>query len=112
MCQLVIDIGNSRVKYGVFSHDMLVAQAVKDTLTSEDILQLLTNHPIENIIYSSVAASESRLLSENMTAQVPVMELKADTPLPIDNEYGTPATLGKDRLAAAVGAASQYAGHH
>ena len=32
------------------------------------------------------------------------MELTEKTPLPIDNQYGTPKTLGKDRIAAVMGA--------
>lgn len=34
------------------------------------------------------------------------LELTSDTPVPLKNRYGTPHTLGADRLAAAVGAAS------
>ena len=34
------------------------------------------------------------------------------TPLPIDNRYDTPATLGKDRLAAVIGAGALYPGQH
>ena len=36
------------------------------------------------------------------------MELTADTPVPIQNLYKTPETLGKDRLAAIVGAYSLF----
>ena len=32
------------------------------------------------------------------------------TPIPLQNRYGTPDTLGRDRLAAAIGAAAQFPG--
>ncbi|PSR09292.1 MAG: pantothenate kinase [Bacteroidetes bacterium] len=110
MHNLVIDIGNTRVKYGLFSSGVLVDKVVVDQLSLSDILQLATNHRVENIIYSSVsnwlAAPEAAILQNRYR----IMELAATTPLPITLGYTTPATLGKDRLAAVVGAWSCYPG--
>ncbi|MEI6900275.1 MAG: type III pantothenate kinase, partial [Bacteroidota bacterium] len=39
------------------------------------------------------------------------IELDEKTPIPLKNRYQTPATLGKDRLAAAVGGHSLFPGH-
>ena len=39
-------------------------------------------------------------------------QLDTRTPLPVENRYATPETLGKDRLAAAIGAWAQYPGQH
>ena len=41
-----------------------------------------------------------------------MLEFTAATPVPIGNAYLTPATLGRDRLAAAVGAAALYPGRN
>lgn len=54
---------------------------------------------------SSVSGGNLMALMEITGAPV-LLELTADTPVPLENRYGTPHTLGADRLAAAVGAAS------
>ncbi|HBX90279.1 MAG TPA: type III pantothenate kinase, partial [Alistipes sp.] len=41
-----------------------------------------------------------------------VVEFTPATPVPLKNDYLTPATLGRDRLAAAVGAAALYPGRN
>ena len=40
----------------------------------------------------------------------PLLRLGADTPLPVENLYETPRTLGYDRMAAVVGAAERFPG--
>ena len=45
-----------------------------------------------------------------MSETAPLVILDENTPLPIKNLYETPATLGKDRLAAAVGARAIFPG--
>lgn len=112
MRNLVIDIGNSRVKYGVFVDDNLQAEAIATGLYEADIFRLATNHGVENIIYSTVAASPDADWVAKMQRHYRVVELTADTPLPIANAYATPATLGKDRLAAVVAAWYLYPGRN
>jgi type III pantothenate kinase len=110
MQNLVIDIGNTRVKYGLFSGGLLVHTVAANQLSLSDILQLATNHNVENIIYSSVAGWLAAPEAATLQNQYPLMELSASLPLPITLGYHTPATLGKDRLAAVVGALSCYPG--
>lgn len=108
MRNLVIDIGNSSVKYGCFANGELLETATADGVAASDIFRLLTNHQLKNIIYSSVAAGLDADLLEQLAANYRVSELTATTALPIQNAYATPATLGKDRLAAVVGAWGLY----
>jgi type III pantothenate kinase len=112
MRNLVIDIGNSRVKYGCFADGVLFATTSEEKIASADIFQLLTNHQLKNIIYSSVAAGLDVDLLEQLSANYRILELTATTTLPIQNAYATPATLGKDRLAAVVGAQDLYPDTH
>jgi type III pantothenate kinase len=105
MRTLTLDIGNTTVKYGCFEDDVL-----RETATAADKEQVLEIarrwHP-EHIILASVAEPTAELAAE-LSTQVKgkVVEFKpASTPLPIQNAYATPQTLGADRLAAAVGAA-------
>jgi len=76
-----------------------------DQLTVDHLKMLKDEHPqLTKAILSSVKPKDEELigfLSENFEV---FLELDALTELPIENLYETPGTLGKDRLAAAVGA--------
>ena len=105
---LAIDIGNTRVKIAVFDGDNLVFKTVHEDIYPEKILKLSTNHSIKNIILSTVAKSLDENLVKTLKAKYFFIELNEYTPLPVQNLYKTPGTLGKDRLAAIVGAYSLY----
>lgn len=76
-----------------------------DHLTANHVLMLKEEHPqLKKVILSSVKPYDEelkRVLSEEFDQFI---ELDHQTALPIDNLYETPETLGKDRIAAAVGA--------
>jgi len=76
-----------------------------DHLTVAHVKMLKDEHPqLNKVILSSVKPHDgelTRFLSENFEQFI---ELDHRTELPIQNLYETPETLGKDRLAAAVGA--------
>ncbi|HMQ48253.1 MAG TPA: type III pantothenate kinase [Saprospiraceae bacterium] len=99
---LAIDIGNTRVKMGIFDQDQLLQYDVVEKLPLNYLTQWLTNHSIQNIIYCSVG----KVLDQKLQAFLDqhALFLDAHTPIPVTNHYQTPATLGKDRLAAVVGA--------
>lgn len=99
---LAIDIGNTRVKIGVFDQDRLLQYDVVEKLTLNYLTTWLTNHSIKNIIYCTVG----KVLDQTVQAflEQHALFLDAQTPIPVINHYQTPATLGKDRLAAVVGA--------
>lgn len=108
MRNLVIDQGNSKVKYGIFTGNVMEQMVSKDSLSCDEILELATNQQLENIIYSSVAQS----LSENDKGRIEekfcFLELTHQLNIPIENAYATPETLGIDRLAAVIGAYSLF----
>lgn len=108
MRNLVIDIGNTRVKYGIFHQDELVEEQLGATVKLEDISRLATNHRVENIIYSSVAEFWPQEWTALLEQNYRVWGLNEHTALPFVNAYATPATLGKDRLAAVAGAQYLY----
>jgi len=100
---LTIDIGNSRTKLGIFDGETLIERPVLKTPKINEIAHIIDIHGIEGAICSSVAAYPSELddfLRENLF----YIQLETTTPLPIKNDYKTPETLGKDRIAAAIGA--------
>ena len=61
-------------------------------------------------IVSSVCAVDKSIIDALSQKSTHFIELTADTPIPIRSLYKTPETLGKDRLAAVVGAHSLFAG--
>lgn len=106
---LTIDIGNTRTKLGFFEGGKLVKKETIDQLTAESMQAALYNHLVKNCILSSVGKTAPEV-TELLERETAFIELTAQTPLPIENAYATPETLGKDRLAAAVGAWALFPG--
>ncbi len=104
---LCIDIGNTRAKVAVFDNDKEIYFSRNEVLILEEIANIKNQYQIENCILST-----TRILSDDviefLEENFELIILDEDTKLPINNLYGSPKTLGKDRLAAAVGAAFLY----
>lgn len=108
---LVLDIGNTRHKLGLFDQATLLESRVVTDWTPEQICRYGAQNGVSHAMISNVAASGDNLqarLSEFFDCQ----ELTHQTPLPFENRYATPATLGKDRLAAVAGARALLPGQH
>lgn len=110
---LVLDIGNSRIKLALFENNKLSYHVIVDELLPEQIQDLLDNHAgLNNAIVSSVRDYPEELRHILTDSFDNFIELDAKTPVPITNRYQTPQTLGKDRLAAAVGATVLFPQHN
>lgn len=113
MINLVIDIGNSRTKIALFNQDDLMFNVPVNRLTVAHLQMLKDEHPqLNKAILSSVRERDEELvgyLSQNFSQFI---ELDERTGLPILNLYESPETLGKDRLAAAVGAYELFPGRN
>lgn len=110
---LVIDIGNSRIKLALFSERDLMFNVPLDEVKPEQIKVLLDEHDdLKHAIVSSVRDYPEELKSFLENNFENFIELNADTPVPLINCYETPETLGKDRLAAAVGATEIFPGRN
>ncbi len=105
---LIIDIGNTRTKLGVFDKSQLHKKIVlKDRWTLAAAQPFLKIQKIQRIALSSVAEVNPEL-ERYFKAHYYYLALSAKTPLPISNLYKSPKTLGKDRIAAVVGAQALY----
>ncbi len=106
---LVIDIGNSSAKLAIFDSGKIVWQQKTEQLSGALITQLKARfEPVGKAIISSVAGIAEDVM-QTLSAQIPFfVQLDHTTPLPVENGYGTPETLGLDRLAAAAGASFLY----
>ena len=104
---LAIDVGNTRIKLAVFKGKQLLAKVLFEQWNTKEIVDFAYNHSVEKIILSSVRlVEEKHILALKQHADCLVLD--HNTPIPITNMYGTPETLGKDRLAAVVGAYYEY----
>lgn len=110
---LVIDIGNSRTKAAVFSGEKIVERWSFGDFGRQEINEVLRKYPeIRNSILSATRgdrASIENILRESVRFFIPAGD---GTPVPLKNLYRTPATLGPDRLAAAVGAGFLFPGQN
>lgn len=101
---LVIDMGNTSVKLGLFSSGELKVHLTLPELTMSVFSRFLNeNGTPQNVILSSVI-KKSEELETFLENNFFLLKLSSKTPLPIEKLYKTPETLGNDRIAAAVGA--------
>lgn len=101
---LVIDIGNTGTKIGLFAKNRLLKYA--EVLTDEQLAEFCAGTKYDRVLVSSVRPKRNEGLKKILGGHV--VFLDRHTPLPIRNRYQTPDTLGYDRIAAAVGAALLY----
>jgi type III pantothenate kinase len=101
---LIVDQGNSSVKIAVFDQDKLTDVRIADQLSKQLADELFARFPIENTIICSVRETDRQQSGWFRQKSCRFIVLTETTPLPIVNKYATPDTLGKDRIAAAVGA--------
>lgn len=105
---LVIDIGNTLLKYAIFDKDRIIERGAEEDLgffSDEKIFQG------KNKFHKAIVSSVRSIMPELMTAvskYCKVHVLDSNTRLPFKNLYKTPETLGNDRLAGIAGAFSLY----
>lgn len=100
---LSIDIGNTHAKLGVFQGNVLLFTQKLDALLVRDVRYLAKEYSFSHVILSSTRNLRKSLL-KYLDKTFTFIHLDHLTPLPIDNAYTSPATLGRDRIAAAIGA--------
>ncbi len=102
---LIVDIGNSSVKVALFNGDeMRLRERLREDATTQ-LARMVQGLDIDACAYSVVgnAGHDVEALLHKISKTTPLY-VKGTTPTPLINDYDTPATLGADRLAAAVGA--------
>ena len=107
---IAIDQGNSRAKVAVFAGEQLLELRHYEPLGTGDIDDIAVRFSVQRAIYSSVRMGDEAIAAAIGRSSAKVITLDHLTPMPIAIDYATPATLGHDRIAAAVGAVSEYPG--
>lgn len=95
----VIDIGNTRIKLGIFNEGKLLELTTLTDFAS--LVPLLSPIDGDMMLIASVKWTEEALREK---IAFPFLFFDQHTLLPIQNEYQSPGTLGLDRLAAVMGA--------
>ena len=104
--KLVLDFGNSLQKCALVDGGN-ISITVFENISLNDIMAFIQDKIIDAVILSSVIQYEEAI-KEWLSKNYYFIELTENTPVPIINKYLTPSTLGKDRLSAAVGAATLF----
>lgn len=104
---LIIDIGNTFTKAAITDGDNLVFADRFEEFSIKSFKEVLSKYSPEKGIISAVGKKDDDLIN-TFKQNLPIIELDHNTPLPISNQYKTPETLGRDRIAAAVGANYLY----
>ncbi len=103
-----MDIGNTAVKLAVLERDRVVESLIDSSPTFAAGADFLRKYKKLPAIVASVRSENDEVVKVVNLLLINKLSLTHETSLPIKNLYATPQTLGKDRLAAAVGAASLY----
>lgn len=104
---LVLDIGNTLTKAAIFENDTLVRTYQR--MDEKNLRELLHHYSPEALMVSTVADCPDWLL-DMIAKHQHYFLLNAETPLPFDNLYKSPKTLGADRVAAVAAAVKLFPG--
>ncbi len=105
---LIVDIGNSRVKFGVVSDGGIVGTFCTESPDREFVSRIMSQYGVRR---AAVVSSGVRCRWPEEWIKPSVEDFlffDNSVPVPLVNEYATPSTLGADRLAAAVGVRTLY----
>jgi len=106
---LVIDVGNTRVKYAVFMENTLLESRDSDI----DIIQKLINAFLSDYpkISACIISSVGKLTEDDFSyipENIKTHFVSHKSDFPFTNKYQTPETLGADRLVLASGATMRF----
>jgi len=106
---LIIDVGNSYVKFAVFKQGKLIHKLTTELIYFNKVYKNIREDfsNIEKIIISSVGKLELSQI-EDLKKQEYVLVLDSNVKLPFKNLYKTPKTLGVDRIALVSAAVNQF----
>lgn len=105
---LIIDIGNTRIKTAVFEDGKLIHN---ESITNEsfvaEVKAIIRKYQCTNAIISSVGFVNKSQIDE-LRAEINLVELDFKLKVPFENKYTTPKTLGVDRIALVSSAVATY----
>lgn len=106
---LIIEIGNTRSKLYVFNSGKIVFKKSVTIISVKEIKAILKNFKITFSLLSAVAGF-SQSLKKLLHNKSRCIYFSDKISIPVKNKYKSPKTLGRDRLANAIGAAKHFPG--
>jgi len=103
---LIADVGNTRTKLYLFACGEPVEADCAPADAAATVARWAATYEIDACALSVVGPPDAALEQALQAVGCPVLRVTGTTPVPLQNAYSTPETLGPDRLAAVVGAAS------
>lgn len=104
---MVIDIGNSFSKVGLFDKNILIEYKEFKLFSVEDIKSVFSSKTITNSIISNVSSHDKNVFEFlNMNSNLILFD--AEIKLPFKNKYGSVETIGNDRIALVSQASRLY----
>jgi len=110
--RLIIDIGNTFTKMAVFSDDRLLDLQRFDSLNLDLLKELSKQHPDLSASILSAVKDYPETIDQWLSRRYHHLVMSRDLLFPFKNEYRTPETLGKDRMALAAGAVKKFQGEN
>lgn len=110
---LVIDIGNTRIKAALFEAGQLTHFFVFEhpvifgNIHNNPLIDLFNQHTIKHSVLASVT-NETLALADALKHKSTLLIFTSQTPTPLKNQYKSISTLGSDRFAAAAGALNLF----
>lgn len=106
---LIFDIGNSNIKLSLFQGGKEIYSTIWDNLSDANLIALNNRFTdIQHVIVSTVAQNENEIDNQLSPYFNKKLFLNENTNIPIELAYKTKSTLGKDRIAAVVGAETLF----
>lgn len=106
---LIVDVGNTLVKFAVFQEDELVEKLIAELSEFEKIEKKISEKYPK--IKKCILASVGRLPKEvviNLEKHYDVLILESHLKFPFQNHYKTPTTMGVDRMALVAASVKLY----
>ena len=105
---LIIDIGNTNTKCALFANEKMLKKIQFKSFGTKQLQKIFDEFSqITHSILCSVVEHNSEI-NEFLKSRTSFIIFDSHTKLKIKNSYKTPETLGKDRLASAIGANFLY----
>ncbi len=111
MSNLIVDIGNTRVKLAVLKGEEIIYEesfACFDGCAMERVKGFVGHYDVRQAVVSSTRVGAEEVVDQLKGCIERVLLFNSTTSIPIKNSYESRETLGSDRLAAAVGGWSLY----
>jgi type III pantothenate kinase len=108
---LVIDIGNTRVKWAIFRNKKMIEYDSTNVFSVEYFENILSKYSmLKAICVSNTSNDVGYIYDSCLNLNIKYVSLRDESKLPLEIQYKTKNTLGSDRIALAVGAVRKYSG--